>query len=154
MKSAVKNVWLNRAEGPCKECYAVVFHTGEEVPESDDSHYKDAKAERVDKDKIAGKVNSKLMVWGISVAKDGYDKVDFTVEWENGEVYNGRFDMGYGGRDSGESFWVSLQTRIEFIACTKRPYHFNDDIWAQHCERAEKEGWKKTGESMLAECAI
>jgi hypothetical protein len=34
--------------------------------------------------------------WATTAPKDGcYDKVDFTVTWEDGETYEGRFDMKY-----------------------------------------------------------
>jgi len=124
------------------------------VPVSEDRHYKDAKYVRVTPEDIKEKVNRQMLLWGLSAPKDGgYDKVDFTVEWEDEEYsYTGRFDMEYGGIDAGEPFWLSLKRRIEFYACERRPSHFNDASWERHCEMCEKEGYKAEMKKALAEC--
>jgi len=154
-KAAVKEVWLNRAEGPYDECGAVVYYTGDEMPKSDDSHYKDAKGIHVEPNEIGGAVTGQLSKWGHTAPEDGgYDKTDFTVVWENGDDYTGRFDMQKGGTDTGEDFWTSLKHRIEHVACRRRPAHFTDEIWARHCKMYEEEGWKASAEHMLAQCEL
>jgi len=130
MKVAIKSVWLNRAEGPSAQCGDVTFAGANVVQE----------------------VLDKLWQWGLSAPKNGgYDKVDFKVEWEDGETYEGRFDMKYGGTDAGETFWASLQSRLELWACKRRPSHFSDENWAYHCKDCEESGWKEGAEKMLAE---
>ena len=151
----IKAIWLNRAEGPCSECGAVVFYAEGEVPETDDRHYAEAKVVKVEAGKIRDNAERQILLWGLSAPKDGgYDKTDFTVEWENDQAYAGRFDMEYGGTDAGESFWASLKGRIQFYAGIRRPSHFDDDAWDRHCAMAEKEGWKVDCEKMLNECEL
>lgn len=154
--NAVKNVFVNRAEGLSEECGAVVFYTGDEVPVSDNRHYADAKPIKVTAEEIIEKVSRKFLVMGLSAPKGGgYDKVDFTVEWDGtDDSYTGRFDMEYGGTDAGEPFWSSLKNRIKFYACERRPSHFNDENWAKHVEMCEKEGYKEEMTKVLAECAM
>ena len=38
--------------------------------------------------------HSLMMTWADTAPDDGcYDKLDFVVEWENGEEYKGRYDL-------------------------------------------------------------
>lgn len=68
---AVK-IWLNRAEGPTSECGEITFENVNVW-------------ERADK---------MLATWCETSPKDGsYDKVDFTVIFEDGEDYRGRLDL-------------------------------------------------------------
>ena len=134
MKAAIKEVWLNRAEGPVEECGEVTVAGGLHVVDE---------------------VLSVLRDWGRTAPEDGgYDKTDFRVEWDNGESYEGRFDMQKGGTESGVDFWTSLKERVEYVACKRRPAHFKDEHWAHHCATYEKEGWRKQGENMLRECEL
>ena len=106
---------------------------------------------------MAGEVQHQLTRWGHSAPKPdegGYDKCDFKVVWDNGESYEGRFDLQEGGTDAGEGFWASLRGRVSFYACARRPAHFDDKCWAQHYKMAETEGWKASAEKMLNECEI
>lgn len=44
-----------------------------------------------------------LSGWGYSAPKEGgYDKVDFTVTWADGNTYKGRYDLHYPGRPNDE----------------------------------------------------
>ena len=160
MKSQVSYVAVNRAEGPCKECGAVVFYSGNVAPlDFDDKnhHYKGAKLVKVGPSNLAFEVQYQFTVWGHTAPdKDegGYDKCDFKVVWENGESYEGRFDLQKGGNDGGEGFWDSLKGRVEFYACVRRPSHFKDEHWENHCRRAEQENWKTDMTKMLNECEM
>jgi hypothetical protein len=133
-KSKISSVLLNRAEGPSAECGKVTIAGGETV---------------------MGDVLAVFSKWG-QTAPDpdpgGYDKCDFTVVWENGDEYAGRFDMQKGGTDGGETFWTSLKGRLEYYACLRRPLHFKDAYWEDHCEKMESSGDKAEALRMLAEC--
>jgi hypothetical protein len=118
-------------------------------------HYRKAKLVKVGLGDIAGAVIHQFCVWGQSAPEGGgYDKCDFKVVWDNGESYDGRFDMQRGGTDGNEAFWASLRGRVSYYACTRRPAHFDDKSWAHHCQMAEKEGWKASAEKMLNECEM
>ena len=68
-----KAVVLNRAEGFIEDLQMLVIHS---------SAYEDVWKE----------VNNTLLDWSETVA-GGYDKVDFTVVYEDGETYAGRYDL-------------------------------------------------------------
>ena len=159
MKSKVSFVAVNRAEGSGDECGAVVFYDGDIAPENYDDkygHYRGAKLVRVKPGNLAGAVQEQFSKWGHTAPEigNGYHKCDFKVVWQNGEHYEGRFDLQKGGRDGGEGFWESLGGRVAFYACVRRPSHFNDKQWAYHREQAVKAGWKSEAEKMLSECEI
>lgn len=68
-KIPIKSIWLNRAEGPN-------WDLGERTVSS----FEDA--------------NRVLRKWAETAPKGGgYDKVDFKVTWEDGETYEGRYDL-------------------------------------------------------------
>lgn len=157
MKSPVSFVSVNRAEGPTNECKAFVYFVGAKPADFDDErgHMEGATFVECKPDKLASEVVGRFIMWGRTAPKTGgYDKCDFKVKWGNGEAYEGRFDMEFGGTDGNESFWASLRRRIEFYACARRPAHFKDNHWKHFCEEAEKNGWKKEMEKVLAECEI
>ena len=61
-----------------------------------------------------------LAKWGLTAPKEGYDKVDFIVEWEDGETYSGRYDMVYGGKDdSGHSLSQHILHHLAYQAQNK-----------------------------------
>lgn len=128
-KIAIKSVWLNRAEGPSALCGDVTIADGD----------------------IVKQVLDKLCRWGVTVHRGSYDKVDFKVEWENGDEYAGRFDMQHGGTDAGQTFWHSLKSRLELWACKIKPSHFSEQNWANHCKECEENGWKEGSLKMLDE---
>ena len=132
MKKIVR-VLLNR--GPINECGKKVFE-GDGIEEA---------------------VLSAFRSWGYSSPKKsdgGYDKLDFTVTWEGGEEYSGRFDMQFGGTDGGESFWASLRRRLDFGSCRCRPPHFKDDHWAHYVKTSEENGRKAACEAILDGCEV
>ena len=155
-KSKVSYVVVNRAEGPTEECGAVLFYSGDVVPvDYDDKsgHYRGAVPVKCAA--IMDEVQKQFTKWGHSAPDDDcYDKCDFKVVWENGESYEGRYDLQKGGTDGKEYFVQSLKNRVGFYACVRRPSHFNDKDWASHCARAESEGWKAETEKFINECEM
>ena len=154
MKSAVKYVAVNRAEGPMNECGAVIFYVGDVAPVLD-RYFKKAKAIRVLPGDIIKQVLFRFGQWGYSAPKEGgYDKCDFAVVWENGNSYEGRFDMQFGGLEDGLNFWASLQSRLEVRALRKRPAHFTDKNWELFSNAQIEDGAKVECEGILDECEI
>lgn len=56
----------------------------------------------------------------------GYDKTDFRVEWENGEVYDGRFDLDHDHRVGGPLLEQQMRRHLEFYAGEHRPAHLTE----------------------------
>lgn len=81
MKIAVKSIWMKKGEG----------RPGEGAWE----------ACPTDPDHIWSMANSRLTAWGKDVkyyppesdCHLSYDKTDFTIIWEDGEEYHGRYDL-------------------------------------------------------------
>lgn len=72
MKQQPKTIWLNRAEGPIEECGAITL-TGRNLWK---------------------RANLILQTWSETAPQDGcYDKCDFTITYEDGETYTGRYDL-------------------------------------------------------------
>lgn len=121
-------VALNRAEGPSKDCYAVVFHTTARKPVIKDPHF--ASAKFVKTDNIKDSVNRQMYVWGLTAPHDsGYDKVDFQINWFGGTSFGGRFDMKFGGVDGNGGLFESLKKRMEFYTLTTRPSWIAESKW-------------------------
>ena len=78
MKSQVSYVAVNRAEGPCEETGAVVFHSGDTTPTDYDDghhHYRGAKVVKVAPGEIAWAVLHQFFLWGQTAPENGgYDK--------------------------------------------------------------------------------
>lgn len=60
-----------------------------------------------------------------TVDHDGYDKCDFKIEFEDGTVYDGRYDAE-GMRKGGGGLAQHVRQHLEFISGEGRPYHMND----------------------------
>jgi len=115
-KIAVKSVWLNRAEGPVEECVKVLLEGSDSL-------------------ETAQAVFAK---WGKTAPEKGggYDKCDFKVTFEDGETYEGRYDLqNTGYNDSGETVAQQMANFVGFLAGTKRPAWMNDKQWADACKR-------------------
>ena len=149
----IKFVALNRAEGRIQDCFAVLFSNNPNPQPINDKHFQNPKI--IVSQDIKSDVLKTLVEWGRTAPKDnGYDKVDFIVKWDNGKSYIGRFDMQEGGTDSKEDFFTSLQNRIKFYACQRRPSHFKQEHWEHHCKQSEKNGWKQECEEILTNCEL
>ena len=74
----IKKIELERLEGPISSCTSVECKTFTEA-------------------------NWMLYVWSASAPKDfGYDKYRFSIEWEDGETYTGRYDLVHYSRRTDE----------------------------------------------------
>ena len=106
----VKSITITRAEGLIEECDKPVTV----------SSFQEAQAV--------------LTKWGHTAPKNGgYDKVDFSVVWQDGEHYNGRYDMVYGGRESDEATLAShIHDYLTFLSGTRKPDHMTEQDY-QNC---------------------
>lgn len=80
MKIQAKEIWLRRAEGRIDGCRAI----------------------SVVGDNLWQRANEILQRWGTTAPEkgEGYDKCDFKVTFDDGEEYEGRFDLQSSGRDT------------------------------------------------------
>lgn len=103
-KIKVKEVWLRRAEGRVSECVAVT------LPSLDEA-------------------NKTLARWSHTApgAGGGYHKCDFMVTWENGETYEGRFDLQHMGEAGYPSIERQMARYMRFIIGEWRPPHTTQD---------------------------
>lgn len=68
MKTQIKEIWINKAEGKTSECFDITVNSME-------------------------KANKMLALWAKNAPTMGYDKCDFKVTFEDGEIYEGRYDL-------------------------------------------------------------
>lgn len=69
----------------------------------------------------------------------GYDKCDFTLVFEDGHTYDGRYDLQNTGYNSSKET-ISEQARyfLSYLAGLRRPGHFTDEQWAA-CRKEHEE---------------
>lgn len=67
-------------------------------------------------------------VGSVKEPKLGYYKTDFSVEYEDGSIYNGRYDIG----SDAETLRRHIYDNATFYACRNRPRHFTDELWEKH----------------------
>ncbi len=134
----IKQVSLWRAEGPNKECYPIIFVNSNIDGNKCEYHSRWEKAilveERTSKN-ILQDVQKHLFEWGKTAPKNGgYDKTDFRVDFDNGFVYEGTFNMQFGGLDSGQNFTDSLRYRMTYYSNAKYPewMSFSKEEWEEH----------------------
>lgn len=95
----VKEVWMNRAEGPINLCGQRRFTTLDQA-------------------------DATLLAWAYTAPRNGgYDKVDFKVTFIDGEEYIGRFDMKHPLAKNAEqlSFLSHMRAFVAFQAGERKP---------------------------------
>jgi hypothetical protein len=111
-KVSVKSIWLRRAEGPTKllgQRTVATFEAADAV----------------------------LRDWaGTAPEGGGYDKVDFKVTWEDGETYEGRYDLV---RDdtSKASLATHMREFCSFHGGLWCPSHMERQVYDEFIERQE-----------------
>ncbi len=89
-----------------------------------------------------GAVNSFLRSQHYRNAPDlGYYKTDFTITWADGNIYQGRFDIG----SDREDLTAHVKSFCSVYSLRYRPQHFKDNHWEHFC-KTYKESGKKYGE--------
>ncbi len=80
-----KRITIERAEGYVDECVRVTIEPGHGHGDLWDA------------------ANRILLLWSLTAPRErGYDKCDFRVEYEDGEVYEGRYDLHHWTRETDE----------------------------------------------------
>lgn len=133
----VEKIELGRAEGPSKECYAVTVRTFAEA-------------------------QKQLKKWGRSAPRPreaggtgGYDKTDFKVTFADGDTYDGRYDLIYGGTDdSGDDLFGHIKSHLLFLANERRPVwtlarEDGERYWAKMQADHIQRGWAAEAKRML-----
>jgi hypothetical protein len=113
----VKAITINRAEGLIEEC-------GKPVTVA-----------------TFAEAQAVLIKWGQTAPKGGgYDKVDFSVVWEDGEHYKGRYDMVYGGMESdGATLASHISDYLTFLTGSRKPDHMKEQDYRNCIARYVKE---------------
>lgn len=80
--------------------------------------------------------NKQLRHWSLSAPKTGgYDKCRFNVIFEDGQEYEGRYDLKHISCEQDEGPTINLRERIashcRFMAGRERPSWMNDTQWEQ-----------------------
>lgn len=97
MKKAI-HFKIKRAEGKSAECFTIECRTWKAADQM-------------------------LKLWARTAPEpgQGYDKCDFTVTWEDGETYTGRYDLKRHDQDFPELLAYHIRSFIEFYAGTHKP---------------------------------
>jgi hypothetical protein len=127
-KSKVVSVVLHRGEGPTRGAYPA--GTTAKVPSID-------QADQV------------LRRWSHTAppVTGGYNKCDFTITWDDGETYSGRYDLQ--SVDSGARIDIAKHVRdyLSLLAGVSRPHHWTAQ---QHTTYLATIGYGKTEQAEAA----
>lgn len=105
-KKKIVRVVLDRAEGPSALCRGPIAFEGKDP---------------------MGDADAQLLRWAYMRKHDpqdsglGYDKIDFTIEWSDGEKYDGRYDLQVYGKETDEGTMIPsigkhIQSFIRYIS--------------------------------------
>ncbi len=110
-KSQIKKIIIERLEGKTKYC-GIVHNF---IP--------------TEKKTAIEQCNDILQKWGMDAPKKGhgYDKCRYSVIWENGHEYTGRFCLQEGGTDNGTSFQLNLKQSVLYYAGKYTPPHMTPE---------------------------
>jgi len=126
-KIPVKRIWLRRAEGPTNDL-------GERTVTSFNA------------------ADKQLKTWARTAPKgerSGYDKTDFQVEWEDGETYNGRYDLKYDDTLKSNLLGSQIQHYAAFHAGIFCPEHMSREQYHEYLEQSGfGEGSEKRAEAL------
>lgn len=116
-KIKVKEVWLNRAEGPKGQTGERIVHSLEAADEV-------------------------LKKWAQTAPKPGggYDKTDFKVTFDDGETYEGRYDLKQEDRKKKSLLGTHIQENLVFYGGLHRPSHLTAEQYDQFIENMSREG--------------
>lgn len=114
-KHKVTHITLIRAEGPTSEC---------DKPKDVTSFLE---------------ANSALYRWSTSAPKHGgYDKCDFWIEWEDGEKYEGRYDLTHWTKETPD-LGRHVRSFVGYMAGTKKPLWMKPEMWERVCRENAKD---------------
>lgn len=113
-KVPVKRIWIRRATGPNKDLGARTV-----------SSYREA--------------DEQLAQWARTAPKSGYDKVDFEVEWANGQVYEGVYELQREDTLKANLLGSYMQHFLAFHAGIFCPQHLSREKYVEHLEGVPEE---------------
>ena len=153
MKVQACKIELHRAEGLVEECVPVTIQIGDRpsLPRfAGHGVVKDPQHLWL----VAQLILGELGLTAPTSEEGGYDKTDFTVTWEDGETYKGRFDLQRGGvNDDGDCLWEQVGQFLGFLAGTYRPGWMDDEQW-QTFQRESSLERRESARQFLAEYQI
>jgi hypothetical protein len=83
--------------------------------------------------------NIMLTIWSRTAPKDGgYDKCDFTVEFDNGDVYEGQYDLVHPSVGGLPDLRKHIRESLEWMAAEQAAPH-----WPEEYRRAAAEMLKE-----------
>lgn len=83
--------------------------------------------------------NITLTVWSRTAPKDGgYDKCDFTVEFDNGDVYEGRYDLVHPSVDGLPDLRKHIRGSLEWMAAEQAAPHLPEEYRREAAEMLKK----------------
>lgn len=113
-KIPVKTIWIHRAEGPTRDL-------GEHLVASFET------------------ANAILRRWAQTAPdKGGYDKVDFKVTWDDGETYEGRYDLVREDTTKAD-LARHMKEFCSFHGGLWCPPHMKKEVYKEFIERQEKD---------------
>lgn len=116
-KAQPTSIRLNRGEGPCHECN---------------------KPRTVATFREATAI---LQSWALTAPKGGgYDKCDFTVSYDNGDTYSGRFDLTNDHRIGAFLLEGHMTSMVRFYSGRGRPPHMTEERYRAYlaCEHIKE----------------
>lgn len=110
----VKSIYLERVEGPTKD-----------LGKRTVTNFSEA--------------NEVIKKWARTAPEegDGYDKVDFAVTWEDGDVYKGRYDMTQKDTHSA-NLGEHIKGFVEYYAGLYRPPHLTPEQYEKSVTLMER----------------
>ena len=114
-KLQITKVWIARAEGRPSECIARTYEGPGSLKQAD----------------------TELRSWARTAPEGGgYDKCDFRVTWEDGETYEGRYDLV---RDDTvkASIGAQMVSFLRFYAGTQCPGHLTEVEYRAFLKRSD-----------------
>jgi hypothetical protein len=111
-KIKIANIFFHRVDGTTQEVKTQILN----VYQSEE------------KENIFDIVNKKISDWSITAPYkgNGYNKCDFTLEWENGKTYGGRFDMQFGYNNLSDH----IKKYLTFYV--KKPWYLDQKTYDQY----------------------
>lgn len=142
MKKKAIEIELHRAEGRHEECIKVrctaekATTTGYDGKEAERPYYTGTWATDP-----WTRANAVLASWSHTAPKTGgYDKCDFKVTYEDGETYEGRYDLTHMDRDGYPSIEKHMTSFIGCYSGRRKPAHLKDADYRRFLAFYEKDG--------------
>jgi hypothetical protein len=120
MKKRAIEIWVRRAEGRASECIELTLKGGDGYAE------------------VWARADSVLQRWSRTAPDSGgYDKCDFRILYEDGETYEGRYDLQ---RHESVSIATHMLSFLECYSGRKKPGHMKEADYRRLLAYHEKEG--------------